>query len=420
VANPEWGWWIILYFFCGGIAAGAYFASILIEWTGREEDRVWSRLGYHIAFPLIILCGLFLILDLNRPERFWHMLFQSETVHQALAEGWPRTEDGWKAMLHAAQVKYWSPMSIGAWALSLFGLCAFLSYLGRNRARRGILARLFQLIGAALGFFIASYTGALVSATNQPIWSDTNWIAPLFLTSAASTGMATLILLAAFNPSISEESHQRLQKADLWVLLLESVVFLIFLNSLGTYLVAVCGTWQGLLLVEAVPVVGILTPLALQLFHQSTGRGVGFLAACLSLGGGFLLRYTLLTLAPAILAEGTAELPSVSPDAFLRTLPGSALVVASLLLGILVAVLLSWRLGFGRVTSVGAGLLVVAASLLTLRGALRSSDEIGTPPAAAWIKLSPEDGRARGGGPGASAGNRPSEIVPRSKVFSKQ
>ena len=25
VADPEWGWWIIRYFFLGGIAAGAYF-----------------------------------------------------------------------------------------------------------------------------------------------------------------------------------------------------------------------------------------------------------------------------------------------------------------------------------------------------------------------------------------------------------
>jgi formate-dependent nitrite reductase membrane component NrfD len=29
VADPEWRWWIILYFFFGGIAAGAYFTAIL-------------------------------------------------------------------------------------------------------------------------------------------------------------------------------------------------------------------------------------------------------------------------------------------------------------------------------------------------------------------------------------------------------
>ena len=30
VADPHWGWWIILYFYLGGIAAGAYFTATLI------------------------------------------------------------------------------------------------------------------------------------------------------------------------------------------------------------------------------------------------------------------------------------------------------------------------------------------------------------------------------------------------------
>lgn len=32
----------------------------------------------------------------------------------------------------------------------------------------------------------------------------------------------------------------------------------------------------------------------------------------------------------------------------------------------------------------------------------------------------PEDGRARGGGPGADVGNHPEQVRPRSKVFSAQ
>jgi hypothetical protein len=32
----------------------------------------------------------------------------------------------------------------------------------------------------------------------------------------------------------------------------------------------------------------------------------------------------------------------------------------------------------------------------------------------------PEDGRARGGGPGADGGNKPAVVVPRSKVFSTE
>src|SRR5262249_23090293 len=38
VVDPDWGFWIIAYFYLGGIAAGAYFLAILLEWFGSEED----------------------------------------------------------------------------------------------------------------------------------------------------------------------------------------------------------------------------------------------------------------------------------------------------------------------------------------------------------------------------------------------
>src|SRR5437773_3644130 len=138
VAEPEWGWWIVLYFYLGGIAAGVYFLATMIDLFGGEEDRELARTGYCIAFPLVVLCGIFLILDLDRPERFWHMLFQSERVHEALDEGWPL--GGWETMFEAPMLKYWSPMSIGSWALTLFGLCSFLSLVG-SLWETGLLAR---------------------------------------------------------------------------------------------------------------------------------------------------------------------------------------------------------------------------------------------------------------------------------------
>ena len=43
VADPEWGLWITLYFYLGGIAAGAYFVASLIEMFGKEQDRALAR-----------------------------------------------------------------------------------------------------------------------------------------------------------------------------------------------------------------------------------------------------------------------------------------------------------------------------------------------------------------------------------------
>src|SRR5262249_9372341 len=238
VADPEWGWWIIGYFFLGGIAAGAYVMSTIIDLVGNPEDRPLARIGYMIAVPFILICGIFLTLDLHRPERFWHMLFRSEVVHEAIAQGWPLSGAGWRTIIHAPLLKYWSPMSVGSWAITLFGLCSALSLLG-SLWEGGRLERVFRLswfgklialVGCFTGFFVAAYTGALLTATNQPIWSDTVLVAPLFLTSAASTGISTMLLIAVWR-GVNPVSLERLERADLWALGLELLFFVLFLAS---------------------------------------------------------------------------------------------------------------------------------------------------------------------------------------------
>ena len=114
VADPEWGFWIIAYFYLGGIAAGSYFLAVLIDWFGSEEDQVLARIAYFIAFPLVLLCTICLTVDLERPERFWHMLFKSEIMKDALAQGFPFSGSGWSLFWQSWSFKYWSPMSAGS------------------------------------------------------------------------------------------------------------------------------------------------------------------------------------------------------------------------------------------------------------------------------------------------------------------
>src|SRR3989449_10624957 len=108
---PHWTWFIIPYFFVGGLAGGAYFLAALLEWFGRPDDRPVIRTGYRVAAVGAILSGLLLTIDLGRPLRFWHMLFQS-------------------ANFPVIMFKSWSPISFGAWAILLFGLFSVLSALG--------------------------------------------------------------------------------------------------------------------------------------------------------------------------------------------------------------------------------------------------------------------------------------------------
>ena len=99
---PHWTWFIIPYFFVGGLAGGAYFLAAALDWFGRPEDRPVVRTGYDVAAVGAILSGLLLTIDLGRPLRFWHMLFQSEN-------------------LPALMFKGWSPISFGAWAILQIG-----------------------------------------------------------------------------------------------------------------------------------------------------------------------------------------------------------------------------------------------------------------------------------------------------------
>src|SRR3989449_4618413 len=97
----------------------------------------------------------------------------------------------------ALMFKGWSPISFGAWAILLFGLFSVLAALGARAEegrlqapafrilQRSALRKLIAGIAGLLGFFVAGYTGVLLSVTNRPIWADSPWLGALFLVSCA-------------------------------------------------------------------------------------------------------------------------------------------------------------------------------------------------------------------------------------------
>jgi len=276
---PHWTWFIILYFFVGGIAGGACLLAAVVDWFGGPEDRPVVRTGYNVAAVGAILSGGLLTIDLGRPLRFWHMIFQS-------------------ANLPAPMFKGWSPISFGAWGLLLFGLFSVLSALGGmaeegrlhnptlravGSAVRGGLAKVVGGVAGLLGVFIAGYTGVLLSVTNRPIWADSPWLGALFIASGASTGAATLILLGP-RRGATEQSLARLSAFDSKALLVELLVLVLFIVSLGSVNRVWVSFW-GLLLLVGVVGFGILAPLRM----HAQGRPLAA-AAKLVLLGGFLLR----------------------------------------------------------------------------------------------------------------------------------
>jgi protein NrfD len=296
-ASPHWGIWIILYFFIGGIAGAGFFLASLLHLFGRPEDRPVVRLGYYLALVGVVVSGLLLTIDLGRPERFWHMVIQSET-------GRP-------------MFKAWVPMSVGVWGLLLFGLFSFVAALAAlSEARKDV--RLLQsapmrwlrrpgpsaavaVLGSIFGLFIAGYTGVLLAATNRPIWADSTLLGLLFLVSAASTGAAALILLAVWRRAGHPASLEWLVGFDRRILVLELLVLILFLVSLGSVAHVLVG-WWGLLLLVAIGL-GIVVPLVLEGRKANGGRLVQ--SASLVLLGGLLLRVVVLLSSSGVHVLGT-------------------------------------------------------------------------------------------------------------------
>jgi formate-dependent nitrite reductase membrane component NrfD len=291
---PEWTWWIIFYFFIGGIAGGSFFLASTLYLLGRPADRPLVRLGYYVAFIGAVVSGILLILDLHRPLRFWHMLIQSNTGQ--------------------LMFKSWTPMSVGSWGLLLFGLFATLAAISaaREEGRIGwgpaaIVGRGFRsvvaVIGGILGFFLAGYTGVLLSVSNRPVWADSPMLGMLFLFSAASTAAATLMLLGRRRDAVDSISLGRLAEFDKWALVLELIALILFLVTLGAAARVFLSVW-GVLLVLGVIGLGILLPLAIGIGWVRRWSERPAMAAGLVLVGGFLLRVVTLLSSESVTTAG--------------------------------------------------------------------------------------------------------------------
>jgi polysulfide reductase chain C len=251
--SPDWTWYIVPYFFLAGLSGGSYMIATLLRLAGRRTDEAAARLGYYVAFIAFVPCPILLTLDLTQPLRFWHMLWNTTPG----SEGF--------------NFKYWSPMSVGCWALVVFGLFTTVSFIevlvrdGRLRARPatwaarllgGPLGRLWNAVGAILGLFIAGYTGILLAVSNQAVWSDTWTLGGLFLASGLSGAVALLTLLRAYRPD-ADSSAGMLGFSERWFAFLELalvVAFALTLIPAGTLAQAFGFPWALLWLLALVGV----------------------------------------------------------------------------------------------------------------------------------------------------------------------
>jgi formate-dependent nitrite reductase membrane component NrfD len=201
-------------------------------------------------------------------------------------------------------------MSIGSWALLVFGFFAFLSFLGaladdgriaRPALRRlrppTALGRVIVIVGGLVGLYVASYTGVLLAVTNRPIWSDTPLLGMLFVVSSASSS-AALILLLAHRAGLAIPGLAALHRTDQWVIVLELLVLIALVVSLGPVAQAWVNAWGVLLL--TVVIVGQIAPLVLSWRASRLRDGAVAAMAVLVLLGGLLLRFVIVFSSEAV------------------------------------------------------------------------------------------------------------------------
>ena len=283
----HWTWLVYVEMFVAGVAAGAIVAAAILEYSGRGRSPA-ARAAHVLAFPLMALAGVLLIVDLSRPERFWHMVVMSERLLPML--------------------KPWSPISVGTLLLSLFAGACFVSFvdavIGTGRLRLGgwrqdrtihggPLGVAWATISALLAIGVGIYSAVLMTTSSIPGWAHQLMIPAVYAATALMTGMAAIVLIQALRRQIDADLLG-LAHANLWLIgwwLLTVILFLLTLvgsSSAHTYLTGV----PLAAILAAVLLAGVV-PLGVALFRPLASAVRLSVMSVLVLLGGFLVRYAI-------------------------------------------------------------------------------------------------------------------------------
>ncbi len=281
VKKAPWEWYYIpVYFWVGGIAGGSGLAAAAEALVG-DNDRSVVRAGRYLALGSVLASTALLVADLGRPERFLHML----RVFRAR-----------------------SPMSLGSWVLTGYGALSGTSAV-LQAAEDGLLGERPRLASISRGWpgrlldagivpvalLVSSYTGVLLSATSTPTWARrTTVLAPLFVASATSTGLAAVAAAVEATTGAPPGTQRRLARAETLALIGE-LALMAADRALARALPsareepasAKAARWLTI-------AAGMVVPLGIHLASGRRGTALrprrGLLAAGLTLAGGLALR----------------------------------------------------------------------------------------------------------------------------------
>jgi formate-dependent nitrite reductase membrane component NrfD len=282
--QTEWGWWIAIYLFLGGVGAGAYTIGAINGFVGDELD-LSTTLGLWIGFPALLIGSICLLADLGSPTR-------------ALLAGM-RPGSSW--------------MARGFWIITVFMILAFVHlvlYQFTNVAESAGGAAALSAIaigGIVTAVLTMAYTGILLATSKGiPFWRS-GIVPAIFVISALVTGHFTIMIgMVLFGESSATSAALQTMAVEAAVLVILEVLAIFFFLHEAYKLPDSRESAERILRKRSFVIgyflLGLGAPLALMLvlllaMTDSTAEevmAVAAIGAVLGLVGGLILRQAVL------------------------------------------------------------------------------------------------------------------------------
>jgi Ni/Fe-hydrogenase subunit HybB-like protein len=173
----SWGVYIANFTFLVGVAAAAVMMVIPVYIYDNEELHDLVIFGELLAVAAIIMCLMFVTVDLGRPDRFWHLI------------------PGIGQFNFPASMLSWDVIVLNGYLLLNVHICGYLLYC---RYQKKMPAKWFYVpfvfIAIVWAISIHTVTAFLyVGLGGRPFWNS-SIVGPRFLASAFTAGPALIIL----------------------------------------------------------------------------------------------------------------------------------------------------------------------------------------------------------------------------------
>ncbi len=158
---------IATYFYLTGLSAGSFIISTLAYGFGMLKFKPLGKIGVVMATCLLMIAPMILLIDLEQPFRFWHLIMY---------------------------LRITSPITWGTFLLSLYPMnCMVYGYfMFKGDMKR---TKIFGLIGIPLALLVHGYTGFILALGKARVLWNTAIMPPIFLVSAMVSGLAMMILV---------------------------------------------------------------------------------------------------------------------------------------------------------------------------------------------------------------------------------